>query len=400
LRLLLVLLWPFTTLFGSLSIYNDYKVDHYISDSLQLPPSFLHSQRFERVYQRYKRIKDRPFINVKRIESYFIPELEKILEAQGVPEVFLFMAMVESNFRPKARSHKAAVGIWQFMPGTARKYGLRVDRYVDERKDPIKATNAAVKYLKFLHKMFGKWYLAALAYNAGEGTLMRAIKRAGTDDVHVLLDPRKRYLPRESREYLYKIAALARLSYDFDSKLSQEIGYVLARGEDYHLMPVRVAGGESIARVAQALRLKTGYLKALNPHLVRGYTPPDPKGYHLYIPHFKYAQFKKNYTPRARKFRYAHTIYKVRRGDTLYGIARRFGVSVKDLRRLNGLRTSHLRVGKRLKIPIRKRIYRVRQGDTILKIAKRFGVDPKKLKEWNGKESNFIRVGEKLVVLY
>ncbi|MRJ02979.1 MAG: LysM peptidoglycan-binding domain-containing protein [Epsilonproteobacteria bacterium] len=403
-RLILILFLSLHFLYGSLSTYNDYEVDSYISDSLDIPRSFLRSKRFAKIYLRYKRLKNAPLIGVKRIESYFIPELEKILDARGVPEVFLFMAMAESNFTPKARSHKAAVGIWQFLPFTARKYGLRVDRYVDERKDPIKATNAAVKYLRFLHDMFGKWYLAALAYNAGEGTVLKAIEKAGTDDVNVLLDPKKRYLPKESRLYLYKIIALARLSYDFDSKMSQELGYILARGEDYHIMPVKVAGGESLDRVARLLKMKKRYLQALNPHLIRGYTPPGQKSYHIYIPHFKYAQFKKAYRPAPPRKRWRgspHLLtYKVRPGDTLYSISKSFGVSLATLKRVNGISGTYLRAGQLLKIPMRKRVYRVRQGDTILKIARRFGVDPKKLKKWNRKATNFIRVGEKLVVLY
>jgi len=384
---------------------SDYEVDRYIADSLDIPYSFLHSARFLGVYKRYEKLKNRSFIDVERIETYFIPELEKILEAQGVPEIFLFMAMAESNFVSHAKSSKAAVGIWQFMPKTARKYGLRIDRYVDERKDPIKSTNAAVKYLKFLYQMFGKWYLAALAYNAGEGTVIRAIKRAGTDDPSVLLDPKKKYLPKESRLYLYKILSFAKLSYDFDSKMSQELGYILARSDDYQVIPVHVAGGERLASIAELIRLKLSHLKSLNPHLRRGITPPDVKRYTIYLPRFKYLAFKKAYREK-KKRRVArgssYLVHEVKKGESLYAIAKRYDVSIGAIKRANRLSGSLLRAGQKLKIPIRRKkiYYVVRPGDTIIKIARRFRIDPKKLKKWNDKKDNLIKVGEKLVVIY
>jgi len=401
LRLFLLTLLVVSTLFASLTTKESYQIDDYIAQSFDLDRSFLQSENFQRVYHRYERIKGRSFINVKHPQTYFIPELEKILEAQGVPEVFLFMAMVESNFATKARSHKAAVGIWQFMPKTAKKFGLRIDSFVDERKDPIKSTRAAVKYLKFLYKMFGKWYLAALAYNAGEGTVLRAIKRAGSERAEVLLDPKKKYLPKESRIYLYKILSYAKLSYDFDSKLSQELGYILAREDDYQIVPVEVKGAETLEYIGERIRMKTSFLRMLNPHLIRGYTPPGARKYQIYIPKFKYLAFKKRYKPSNVYTNFI--VYKTKSGDSLYKIAHRYGVSIKSLREFNHLKGRYLRVGKELIIPIaksHKRHYVVKPGDTIIKIAKRFGVDPKKLKRWNDKKDNFLRVGERLVVLY
>ncbi len=399
-RFIFFLLFIVSFSFATLSNKNNYDVDQYIADSLDIPIEFLQSERFLKFYSKYERLKKHSFIDVNRVETYFIPELEKILEAQGIPEIFLFMAMAESNFASHAKSSKRAVGIWQFMPKTAKKYGLRIDKYVDERKDPIKATNAAVKYLKFLYKMFGKWYLAALAYNAGEGTVLKAIQRAGSDKPCVLLDPKKKYLPKESRLYLYKIAALAKLSYDFDSKMSQELGYVLARGDDFQVVPVKVKGAEPLSYIAQRIKLKSSYLKALNPQLKKGFTPPA-REYTIYIPRFKYGDFKKFYKP-SNAFKNFLT-YRVRGGDSLYTIAKKFNVRISALKRYNNLRSNILHVGQRLIVPIvkeNKTIYKVKKGDTIIKIAKRFGVDPKKLKQWNDKKDNFLRVGEKLVVLY
>jgi len=391
----------FSLLFGALSTQNDYEVDQYIADSLDIPYSFLKSKRFKRFYKHYQKLKNHSFIDVKRVETYFIPELEKILDAQGVPEIFLFMAMAESNFATHARSNKAAVGIWQFMPKTAKKYGLRIDKFVDERRDPIKSTNAAVKYLKFLHEMFGKWYLAALAYNAGEGTLQKAIKRAGTDDLKTLLDEKKRYLPKESRLYLFKIVSLAKLSYDFDSKMSQELGYILARSEGNLVVPVKIKGSKTLSAIASGIKLKRSYLSALNPHLKKGFIPPSKTGTTIYIPRFKYEEFKRWYKP-ARSYK-NFLVHKVKKGESLYIIAKRYGIKISTLKKLNKLSSDTLRVGKKLIVPIgrlKKRFYKVKPGDTLIKIAKRFGIAPKKLKQWNDKKDNLIKVGEKLVVLY
>ncbi|MRI58854.1 MAG: lytic transglycosylase, partial [Epsilonproteobacteria bacterium] len=319
----------------------------------------------------------------------------------NVPDVFLFLAMAESNFISHAKSGKQAVGIWQFLAPTARKYGLRVDEYVDERKDPYKATNAAIKYLKRLHKMFGKWYLAALAYNAGEGTLQRAIKRAGTDDVMVLLDPKKKYLPKESRKYLAKIVMLALISNDKRYRVSSELAYILTRGEEYDILPVKVKGAELLDYVAERIKLRSSFLRQLNPHIKRGFTPPDVKRYTIYIPKLKYKEFVANYKP-SNSYR-NFVVYKVKKGDSLYAIAKKFRLRVSSIKKFNHLRSNLLRPGQKLILPVakkRKRIYKVRPGDTIIKIAKRFGVDPKKLKAWNDKKSNFIKAGEELVILY
>ncbi len=399
-RILLVLLVLCHLLFASFERQSD-SIEHHIAKSLDIPMRFLHSERFLALKKHYAKYKKHHFFDVKRVETYFIPDLVKIINAYNIPDVFLFMALAESNFATHARSIKHAVGIWQFMPATAKKFGLRIDEFVDERKDPYKSTNAAIKYLKHLHAMFGKWYLAALAYNAGEGTVQRAIKKAGTDDVMVLLDENRKYLPKESRRYLYKIVMLALMANDKSYTLNSDLAYILTRGEEYEIMPVKVKGAELLMYVGEKIKLRERYLKNLNPHLKRGFTPPDVKRYAIYIPKLKYQEFKKHYKPSniAKGF----LAYKVKKGDSLYKIARKFGIKVSLIKKFNSLHSNILHIGDRLILPIPKRykkIYRVKKGDTILKIARKFGVDAKKLKLWNDKKDNFLKVGEKLVVLY
>ncbi len=390
-----------TSLLASFSFKNQYEIDRYVVDSLDIPRSFLHSKQFLKIQKQYSKYKKYHYFDTSKVQTYFIPDLVKIINAQNVPDVFLFMAMAESNFATHARSSKKAVGIWQFMPATARKYGLRIDEFVDERKDPYKATNAAIKYLKILHKMFGKWYLAALAYNAGEGAVQRAIKKAKTDDLMVLIDPKKRYLPKESRMYLYKIVMLALMASDDEYRLNSDLAYILTRGEEYDIMPVRVKGAELLDYVAQKIKVRYRYIKELNPHIKRGFTPPDVQKYAIYIPKVKYNDFKEHYKP-SNKVQ-GFLVHKVRSGDSLYTIARRYGIKVALLKRFNNMHSNIIHTGEKLVIPIPKRhkkIYRVRPGDTFLKIARRFGVDVKKLKKWNDKRDNFLKIGERLVILY
>ncbi len=394
-------------LFASYSLKNEYQIDNYVVESLDIPRAFLHSKKFLQMKQKYAKYKHRYFFDTSKVQTFFIPDLIKIINVKGIPEVFLFMAMAESNFAAHARSSKQAVGIWQFMPATAKKYGLRIDKFVDERKDPYKATNAAIKYLKYLHRIFGKWYLAALAYNAGEGTLLKAIERAGTDDLMVLIDPKKRYLPKESREYLYKIVMLALMANDKEYRLSSELAYIFSRGEEYDVLPVKVKGAELLDYVAQKIRVKSHYIKELNPHIKRGFTPPDVKRYTIYIPKIKSQEFKERYRPSNKMEGFL--VYKIRQKDSLYTIAHRFGLKVSLLKRFNNLKSNLIHPGRSLMIPISKkrrlskkhrRIYKVKKGDSFIKIAKKFGVNVKKLKFWNDKKDNLLKIGEQLVILY
>jgi membrane-bound lytic murein transglycosylase D len=138
------------------------------------------------------------------------------LDAKGMPRELIYLAMIESNFNPTAKSRVSAVGLWQFMSGTARQFGLTVGRHVDERKDPAKATDAALTYLSQLHDRFGSWYLAAAAYNSGPGTISKALrtvtgKTKGTDADFFRILPR---LPRETQDYVPKLIASARVGSD------------------------------------------------------------------------------------------------------------------------------------------------------------------------------------------
>ncbi len=199
--------------------------------------------------------------------------IESKLRERGMPEELIYIPMVESGLSPFAVSRVSAVGMWQFMSPTAQQYGLRLDPWVDERRDPVAATEAALDYLAWLHHRFGgSWTLAAAAYNAGPGRVERVLHRhaegwLGGEELYWEV---REYLPRETRAYVPKLIAVTRLAARADS-----LGFDARSVEPFRYENVFVPGGTSLTGVARELGIEPKELEALNPHLVRGVTPPD-----------------------------------------------------------------------------------------------------------------------------
>ncbi|MDD3476606.1 MAG: transglycosylase SLT domain-containing protein [Sulfurimonas sp.] len=284
-------------------------------------------------------------------EAYlFIPTIKNILSKYGIPPEFLFLAMAESSFSTKAYSVKRASGLWQFMPNTAKLYGLRIDQYVDERRDVIKSTEAAAKYLSKLYEKFGKWYLAAIAYNCGDGRLSRAIKNANSDELTVLLDPKKQYIPKESRFYIRKIVSLAMIGNDEQFLLNSEYEYLLNRANAYSISAVNVPSGESLRRVSSLINIPLAELQKLNRHLKHDFAPPYLKNYNIYIPYIKLSEFKQKYfEEKLNKF---YKIHIVAKGDSLYSIGKKYNVSHTMIKDFNSLKGDMLSLNQKLIIPI------------------------------------------------
>jgi membrane-bound lytic murein transglycosylase D len=214
-------------------------------------------------------------------EGVFGALIRDKLRARGMPAELLYLAGIESGFQPRATSAVAAAGVWQFMGPTAEQYGLRVDEYVDERRDPIRATDAALAYLQDLHDRYGSWYLAAAAYNAGPSRVDRALRRTDvtrSDDEAVFWEIQE-HLPRETREYVPRMIAatlLAREAVEFGfGDVVKELPYSFDR--------VWVPGGTSLWTVAEATASEMSALRALNPHLRQGIVPPGGS-YELRVP--------------------------------------------------------------------------------------------------------------------
>ena len=383
------------------SLFNDtrYVDDAQVLQTLDIPSSFLQDSLFKQLENRLTTVKRRQYLAMFRRGRQYVPTLRRMLDRSGIPEVFLFMAMAESHFDAHAKSSAKAVGLWQFMPKTAKLYGLKIDRYVDERKDPVRSTEAAIKYLKNLHDMFGKWYLAALAYNCGEGRVLRAIKRAGSDDLKALIDPKKKYLPKESRIYIRKIVSMAMVANNASFSFTPEEMEAFAPDERDHLIRVRVNGGESLEHIARQIGMSTNDLKVLNPQFRYGFTPPR-EGAFINIPASRLDRFKRDYRPGKQKKMYL--VHRVRRGENLSKIAYRYGISYKVIAAFNKIRRGRIFANQELVIPIPKgsvHRYRVQPGDSIYKIARKFGIKVATIKKRNGLKSDIIHVGDRLVIV-
>ncbi len=208
----------------------------------------------------------------------YTPMLGKMLEDNGLPRDLIYLAMAESGFHTKAKSYARAVGLWQFIPSTGRNYGLKIDWYIDERRDPIKSTVAASKYLKKLYEDYRDWEIAASAYNAGEGKVNRAIARYKTDNFWDLR--KKRYLRSETRNYVPKIMALAILGKNLNSFGFNNI--------EFHgpidFTEIEVPAKTDLVALAQGMKVDVEDIYSLNPELLRWYIPPYIEKYRLKVP--------------------------------------------------------------------------------------------------------------------
>lgn len=405
-RYILTLFFPLF-LFANLTYESNSNKELAILDSFNIDPSFLYDPIMNEMRSKTSSTsKSRHFFRTMNEAYIFIPAIKNTLSKYDIPQEFLYLAMAESNFRTHAYSKKRAAGLWQFMPATGRKFKLKIDEYVDERRDLIKSTNAAAKYLTSLHKRFGKWYLAAIAYNCGGGRLNRAIRKAGTDDLAVLLDPKKKYIPKESRFYIRKIVALALIGSDEQYLLSSEYEHLLNRANAYSIATVKISSGESLSRVASLIEIPLADLKKLNRHLKYDFVPPYSKKYDIYIPYIKLADFKQKYYEAPMK-----NIYKlhiVSSGDNLTYIGKRYGVSYKVIKDFNKLSSNRLRLRQKLIIPISKssvkkkintkNYYMVKRGDSLESISRAHKVSVQNIKTQNHLTSSLIKIGERLKI--
>lgn len=310
--------------------------------------SNLEHPRVEYFVSRFSTSKRDEFSRFLQRSGRYIPMIQAKLEARGMPQDLIYLAMIESGFNPKAYSPAAASGLWQFIADTGRRYGLDVNQAVDERNDPEKATDAALTYLQELHDRFGSWYLAAAAYNTGENRIERIMKEEtggvkGTDASYYRIWDR---LPQETRDYVPLMIAAARISkdparYGFGNV---DVDEPLAYEE------VVVDPATPLAAVAEAAGVKLEDVRHLNPQLKLSRTRNDQRSV-IRVPRGHRTAFLVNW-PKVREARtYAIQKYRIRKGDSLLGIAKSHGVSVAALKQQNGLRSSRIVAGRTLEIP-------------------------------------------------
>lgn len=283
-----------------------------------------------------------------RSEKY-IPFMKNLLKEYGLPEDLVYLSLIESGFNPYAYSRAKAVGLWQFISLTGKRYGLKVNWWVDERRDPEKSTIAAAKYLKDLYEMFSCWYLAAAGYNAGEYKIIKAIKRYRTEDFWKLTQ--HRYLKRETKDYVPLMIAAAIVAKD-----PEKYGFIdVEYQEPLRYEEVKVPELTDLSLIAKACEISLDEIKDLNPELRRGVTPPNETEYEIKIPFGKKDLFLKNFEALQPLEKFQFKTHPVKKGETLKGIARQYRVDLEPLLEINHLnKTSQISKGMTLLIPISK----------------------------------------------
>lgn len=306
----------------------------------------------ERVEQWISYFKDqgRPtFIKwLVRAES-FREVVAPVLAQEGLPSELFYLAMIESGFSNTAASTASATGTWQFMKGTAQLYKLKIDHWVDERRDPVKSTVAAARYLRDLYAQFGDWYLAMAAYNAGPGKVRRAIKEAGTRDFWTLAHTP--YLKAETKNYVPKVLAALNLSFN-----AREQGFDVTQDEK-HLLPgssVELSQPISLEELSRLLDVPVAKLKYWNPEIVRDITPPRRgTSYALRLAEDLVAKFSFIKDKLSMIEVTDILMHKIRSGESLSTIARRYKISINKIKELNPhLNPKTLKIGNQLAIPI------------------------------------------------
>lgn len=361
----------------------------------------------------------------------WFPLMRKTAKEEGVPEEIVYLSMIESGLNPNAVSRAQAVGLWQFIKTTGEMYDLDVNYWVDERRDPEKATRASMRHLKDLYNEFGDWHLALAAYNCGMGGVRRTIARSGktNPDYWEIRD----YLPRETRGYVPLYIAAAKISLN-----PEEYGFTnIAFEKPYRYDSTLVSETVDLAALAKCAGATEEELRALNPELVQGCVPPNTKDYFLKLPVGTKDVFAQNFASLPDSAKRSWVFHTVKRRETLSKIAKQYGTSADLIAEANNLsgKRKRLRQGTTIRVPLggepgeedlseeeaeeaesvaatpvsttsapvagqKKIVHKVRRNETLHSIANRYGVRIADLRNWNNipYNSDHISVDRNLVV--
>jgi membrane-bound lytic murein transglycosylase D len=342
----------------------------------------------------------------------YIPVMKDIFKEKNLPEDLVYVAMIESGFNPYAVSWAKAVGPWQFMPATGKLYGLKIDWWIDERKDPIKSTMAAAEHLKDLHNLFGSWPLALASYNAGAGKVQRAVLRTRSDDFWDL--KASRYIRKETKNYVPKYMAATIIA-----KNPEAYGFSIASIEPLKFDEVVVDQSTDLRLIARCANCTYEEVKELNPEIKRWVTPPQYERYVLRIPNGRKNVFLQNYAaiPAEQKIKWERHL--VQKGESLAVLARKYNTTPEALRDINGIKKDRVIPGKHILIPLdlnsktqdlsyltinqgsklQDILYRVRRGETLGVIARNHNVTVSDIREWNKGLGRSVRAGQKIKLI-
>ncbi|MDX6180929.1 LysM peptidoglycan-binding domain-containing protein [Flavobacterium sp. Fl-77] len=420
-----------------------------------------YNQGLENIIKSFLKNRRKSFSRLMALSEYYFPIFEDAFAKQNVPLEIKYLAVVESALNPKAVSRMGATGLWQFMYGTGKQYDLKIDSYIDERSDPIRATAAASEYMKKMYAIFGDWELVLASYNSGPGNVTKAIRRSGGKTKYWDI---RNHLPRETQGY---VPAFLATMYLFEYHKEHGINPERAVVKNFETDTVRIKEKMTFKQIADLLDIPQSQLELLNPSYKLKVVPFYKDEQHfLRLPKDKIATFVSNEdkiyayvqhdsgfrrmptqlasrlapknkvikTNQVQDFAQSTEFYKVRKGDNLGAIADKYNVSVVDIKKWNNLKSNNIALGKTLKIrstdtikkstdvkviPIadkkdtqeaiaaadekvntvtESKEYIVQAGDNLGSIAKKFDLTVAELKEWNNLNSNNIGLGKTLIV--
>ena len=363
------------------------------------------SRQVKRIIEYYSNRERNRFQEWLDNSGLYREHMVKILKKYGLPEELFYLALVESGYNPVAYSYAHAAGPWQFIASTGAIYGLKRNWWIDERRDPIKSTEAAARYLRKLYDEFNDWFLALAAYNTGELRVWRAIQREGTRDYWKL-----RSLSRQTRNYVPTLMAAITIAIN-----PEDYGFVNKPHNTWQWDEVIVERSYEFEDIARVCGISSNILKQYNPELRRWITPPDISNYTLRVPMGKGADLQQKLVdlPEAEK-KPEMVTHTVRRGQTISIIAQKYRVSVSALVAANNITNiNQLRIGQVLNIPVNDYyasaivtsdqdivFHQVKKGETLTQIAQMYGISVSKLRSLNnlyGKK--YIYTGQSLRVL-
>lgn len=412
-----------------------------------------YNQGLENVIKSFLKNRKKSFSRLMALSEYYFPIFEDAFAKQNVPLEIKYLAVVESALNPKAVSKMGATGLWQFMYGTGKQYALKIDSYIDERSDPLKATAAASEYMTKMFNIFGDWELVLASYNSGPGNVTKAIRRSGGKTKYWDI---RNYLPKETQGY---VPAFLATMYLFEYHKEHGINPERAVVKNFETDTVAVKNQMSFKQLADLLDMPQSQIQLLNPSYKMGVVPFYQGEQHfIRLPKDKVATFVSNeeqiyaYVKYDKEFRATSSrlavkyapkakpavakpatvesgdfeFYKVRKGDNLGAIATKYGVSISDVKKWNNLKTNAVAIGRSLKIKAEEEApvkalpaadkeqaiasaenkektavdmdYVVMAGDNLGSIAKKFGTTIVELKELNNLTSNNIGLGKTLII--
>ena len=271
----------------------------------------------------------------------YLPAMSQIFREEDLPEDLLNLCVIESEFLPHARSEADTSGLWQFTRATGLRYGLKINSWIDERKDPIKSTRAAATYLKDLHPQFRDWLLVVAAFNAGEGSVRSALNRLSKKSFSLL--SARPFLKPNTQDFVDRFVATTLISRNLESYGFRDIPHE----PELEFEAIVVRRSLSINKIAALADSSHGTVKQLNSSLLQDRTPPH-EPFMLRLPGGAAEHFYRGYAALSESFERSVAMHRVKPGETLWGLARRYGMTVRGLMEINGLESARLKIGQKL----------------------------------------------------